>query len=65
MLTGNIELFMTQDKSKDFRDTWEFLDRRLEDVKDVGMATRNVGEYFEFTVRAAANVLRSKNVPFF
>lgn len=56
---------MTQDRSKDFRDTWEFLDRRLDDVKTVGMTTKNVGEYVGFTLAAAANVLRSKNVPFF
>ncbi|KAF8476135.1 hypothetical protein BDZ91DRAFT_779140 [Kalaharituber pfeilii] len=30
------ELFMTQDKSHDFASTWDFLDRRLRDVKVLG-----------------------------
>lgn len=30
------ELFMLTDKSKDFRETWEFLERRLNDVLFLG-----------------------------
>ena len=30
------ELFMLQDKSEDFYETWQFLDRRFEDVGVVG-----------------------------
>ena len=32
------ELHMIQDKSEDFKDTWEFLDRRLEEVAKFGKA---------------------------
>ncbi|RPA95067.1 ubiquinone biosynthesis protein COQ9 [Choiromyces venosus 120613-1] len=59
------ELFMTQDNSKDFEATWAFLDRRLHDVKTIGSSVSNVTSYLDFTVHAFANVLRSKNVPFF
>ena len=30
------ELFMLQDKSEDFHETWQFLDRRFEDVGIAG-----------------------------
>ena len=60
-----VELFMTQDNSKDFEATWEFLDRRLNDVKTIGSTVSNIASYLDFTVHAFANVLRSKNVPFF
>lgn len=30
------ELFMLTDKSKDFRDAWEFLERRLDDILLIG-----------------------------
>ena len=32
------ELFMLEDKSEDFSETWRFLDRRFEDVGLVGNA---------------------------
>lgn len=56
------EVFMTQDQSTDFRDTWAFLDRRLEDVAMLGKGYRGTGEYLGFTSMAAVNILRSKNV---
>ena len=37
------ELFMIQDSSVDFGDTWSFMDRRLADVRDVGHLTQQVG----------------------
>ncbi|PWW80584.1 ubiquinone biosynthesis protein COQ9 [Tuber magnatum] len=61
---ASTELFMTQDNSKDFEATWEFLDRRLDEVKATGSAISNVASYLDFTVHALANVLRSKNLPF-
>ena len=30
------ELYMVQDKSRDFLDTWDFLETRVHDIKDVG-----------------------------
>ncbi|KAG9249155.1 COQ9-domain-containing protein [Calycina marina] len=56
------ELFMTTDKSADFIDTREFLDRRLGDVKVVGGAVGSVSQWVGFTAHAGINVLRSKGV---
>lgn len=36
------ELFMVQDTSVDFSDTWSFMDRRLADVRDAGHLTQQV-----------------------
>ncbi|XP_067946717.1 ubiquinone biosynthesis protein COQ9-A, mitochondrial-like [Watersipora subatra] len=38
------ELFMLQDKSHDFEETWKFLDRRFEDVGMVGGTISAVGD---------------------
>ncbi|XP_013380311.1 ubiquinone biosynthesis protein COQ9, mitochondrial isoform X4 [Lingula anatina] len=38
------ELCMIQDKSVDYTDTWDFLDRRLEDLKQAGKLARKVTE---------------------
>jgi len=68
MLSGvyaSTELFMTTDKSPGFEATWEFLDRRLEDVVDIGNIARNIGSYLSFTASAVRNILRSKNVRLF
>ncbi|KAG0136030.1 COQ9-domain-containing protein [Tuber indicum] len=62
---ASTELYMTHDNSKDFGATQEFLGRRLNDLKTAGSAVSNVASYLDFTVHAFANVLRSKNVPFF
>lgn len=56
------ELFMTTDKSTDFADTKEFLNRRFTDSQVVGGAVRSVGEWVGFTAHAGLNVLRSKGV---
>lgn len=56
------ELFMTTDKSADYHETREFLDRRLKDVQTVGSAVGNVGQWVGFTAHAGLNVLRSKGV---
>lgn len=56
------ELFMTTDKSPDFVETSEFLDRRLRDVQVVGGAMGSVGQWVGFTAHAGLNVLRSKGV---
>ncbi|TGZ82741.1 ubiquinone biosynthesis protein COQ9 [Ascodesmis nigricans] len=62
---ASTELFMTQDRSADFAETWKFLDRRLEDVQSLGKATANIGHYVGFTGNAVLNILRSKNVRLF
>jgi len=56
------ELFMTTDKSVDFSDTREFLDRRLRDIQVVGGAVGSVGQWVGFTAHAGINILRSKGV---
>ena len=47
MLTGvytATEVFMMQDNSEDFHDTWQFLDRRLDDVATLGKQTAGLKE---------------------
>lgn len=56
------EIYMTQDKSPGYRDTWAFLDRRLKDVKEVGSIVKGVGNYASFTAHATLNILRSKSI---
>jgi ubiquinone biosynthesis protein COQ9 len=56
------ELFMTTDKSPDFIDTREFLNRRFKDVQIVGGTMGNVAQWAGFTAHAGLNVLRSKGV---
>ncbi|KAJ3136852.1 Ubiquinone biosynthesis protein coq9, mitochondrial [Geranomyces variabilis] len=53
------ELYMTQDKSPDFQETWKFLDRRLQDVGTLGRTTAEVTNYLQFGVRSAFGVLSS------
>ncbi|KAL7272736.1 Ubiquinone biosynthesis protein coq9, mitochondrial [Rhizina undulata] len=62
---ASTELFMTQDKSKDFEETWKFFDRRLDDVKSLGSTVSNIASYADFTAHAFANILRSKNIRIF
>ena len=38
------EVFMMQDNSEDFHDTWQFLDRRLDDVATLGKKTAGLKE---------------------
>ncbi|KAN0101736.1 ubiquinone biosynthesis protein COQ9 [Hyaloscypha variabilis] len=54
------ELFMTTDKSPNFDDTRDFLDRRFKDVQIVGGTMGSVTQWAGFTATAALNVLRSK-----
>lgn len=56
------ELFMTTDKSLNYVDTREFLDRRFRDVQTVGGAIGSIGQWVGFTASAGLNVLRSKGV---
>ncbi len=59
---ASTELFMTTDKSPNYNDTREFLDRRFRDVQVVGSALENMGQWVGFTASAGLNVLRSKGV---
>ena len=56
---------MTTDESEGFEETWEFLDRRLEDTKRIGVGAAELGEYLGFTARATGNILRSKGLRWF
>jgi ubiquinone biosynthesis protein COQ9 len=56
------EMFMTTDKSTEFADTKEFLDRRFKDVQTVGSVIGGMAQWAGFTAHAGLNVLRSKGV---
>lgn len=57
-----VELFMTNDHSPEFRDTREFLRRRLGEASEVGNVAHAIREWASFTASAGINVLRSKGV---
>jgi ubiquinone biosynthesis protein COQ9 len=56
------ELFMTNDKSDDFRDTQAFLHRRLGEARSLGSVLDSVRQWVGFSAQAGVNVLRSKGV---
>ncbi len=56
------ELYMTTDKSPQFIETREFLDRRFSDAQVLGSAAGSIGQWVGFTAHAGLNVLRSKGV---
>ena len=58
-LYASSELFMTTDTSKDFRDTEEFVDRRLEDLQKVGGTIGHLGEFVSFWAGSGVNLARS------
>jgi len=56
---GSTELFMVQDKSHDFNNTWTFLDRRFQDlslVQSAGSIPQELGKF------AAGALVTSKNI---
>jgi ubiquinone biosynthesis protein COQ9 len=53
------EVFMTTDKSPNFEATEEFLDRRLEDAKEVGRVVGGLGKYAGFWAGSALSWGRS------
>ncbi len=69
---ASTELFMTIDKSTEFRDTMgrytimfdgtDFLHRRLANVQTFGWVTRDVMQYVNFGVRSLGNIARSRGV---
>ena len=56
------EVFQTTDQSTDFKDTEEFLDRRLEELRTVGGVVSGTMEWAGFQASAMVNLLRSKGV---
>ncbi|UPX09943.1 Ubiquinone biosynthesis protein coq9, mitochondrial [Ascochyta rabiei] len=56
------EVFMTQDTSKGFAETEQFLDGRLRDLQTVGGLVGKLGEWVNYTGHSTVNVLRSKGV---
>jgi ubiquinone biosynthesis protein COQ9 len=58
-LYASSELFMTTDTSKDFRDTEEFVDRRLEDIQKVGGTIGHLGQFVSFWAGSSFNLARS------
>ena len=53
------ELFMTTDTSKDFTETEEFLDRRLDDARNLGALASGAGQFAGFWAGSAINLMRS------
>lgn len=56
------EVYQTTDQSTDFKDTEEFLDRRLEELRVVGTAFGNTMQWIGFQSGAMVNLLRRKGV---
>ncbi|RDA83336.1 hypothetical protein CP532_5212 [Ophiocordyceps camponoti-leonardi (nom. inval.)] len=56
------ELFMTNDKSTDFAETRQFLNRRLEEAATAGKVVASLSQWMGFTGNASINVLRSKGL---
>ena len=56
------EVYQTTDQSTDFKDTEEFLDRRLEDLRVAGSAVSNTTQWVGFQAGALVNLLRSKGM---
>ncbi|EME81424.1 uncharacterized protein MYCFIDRAFT_38148 [Pseudocercospora fijiensis CIRAD86] len=59
---GASEVFMTSDQSTEFKDTEEFLDRRLEEVRVLGSAVGGTMEWVGFQAGGLLGLLRSKGV---
>jgi ubiquinone biosynthesis protein COQ9 len=60
MIYSTSELFMTNDRSVEFRETRKFLQRRLAEVTGIGSVLGSIGQWASFTAGASVNVLRSK-----
>ncbi|PVH96374.1 ubiquinone biosynthesis protein COQ9 [Periconia macrospinosa] len=56
------EVFMTQDTSRNFVDTEQFLDARLSDGMKLGSTFGALSAWTDYTVHSAVNVLRSKGM---
>ncbi|CAK4031742.1 ubiquinone biosynthesis coq9 [Lecanosticta acicola] len=58
------EVFQTTDQSTDFKDTEEFLDRRMEELRTVAGAMSSTLEWLGFQGGAMVNLLRNKGRTF-
>jgi ubiquinone biosynthesis protein COQ9 len=56
------EVYMTQDTSKNFIETEQFLDNRLQDLMKVGGFMGTLSQWVNYTGHSAVNVLRSKGM---
>ncbi|KAG6041494.1 hypothetical protein E4U41_003953 [Claviceps citrina] len=56
------ELFMTNDKSPDFVDTYTFMRRRLGETTTMGGLVDSLSTWTSFTLNSGVNLLRSKGV---
>ncbi|KAI9015196.1 COQ9-domain-containing protein [Gaertneriomyces semiglobifer] len=59
---SSTELYMTQDRSRDFEETGKFMERRLQDVATVGKASGALSGYVNFAKSAISGVLASVRV---
>lgn len=59
---ASTDMYMTQDKSHDFKDTYAFLDRRLNDVHTLGSSISEVSTFVGFQLWQASNILASKGI---
>ncbi|KAJ3288108.1 Ubiquinone biosynthesis protein coq9, mitochondrial [Borealophlyctis nickersoniae] len=62
MLAGvytSTEMFMAQDKSPGFEETWKFLDRRLMDVGTVGRTVSEMSNVVDFGIKSVSGLLSS------
>ncbi len=57
------EVYQTTDQSTDFRDTEQFLDRRLSELRTAGSAVSSTLQWAGFQGTSMVNLLRSKGVP--
>uniref|UniRef100_F6RQ34 Ubiquinone biosynthesis protein n=2 Tax=Ciona intestinalis TaxID=7719 RepID=F6RQ34_CIOIN len=61
-LYGSTQLVMLTDQSPDFKDTWEFLDRRISDISNFAKISQSVkdnGSAFVETAFSGAKVLKN------
>ncbi|CAG8437761.1 10135_t:CDS:10 [Ambispora gerdemannii] len=56
------ELYMTQDKSPEYQATFEFLDRRLQEIAFLGKTISEVNAFVKFVGQSISGVLASKNI---
>lgn len=54
------ELFMSQDRSSGFRDTYEFLDRRLNETANAQYAVSSVSEWAWFNGISTLNIIKAQ-----
>ena len=58
-LYASSEIFMTTDTSKDFRDTEEFVSRRLEDIQTIGGTAGHLKTFVGFWAGSSIDLARS------